>query len=238
MVLRAVFAVVLALAIKVIIDQVIEPSSGRPGPYLIAFLVCGYLISLGAGLVGAKLASKASADIIADVRLDAFAHLQTLPLTFHDRTAIGDLIGHFSSDISQLSRGVIQKPLMGLRATVAMVIYLSVMFVLDWRMALVAAVVYPMVIYFVFRFAPESAASLDEEKQRIADVLDEVSSNLGSQKILRAFSIRKRSEQRFAERVAALRGVSEPRRRPMPTRTSTKWRAYVKPRVSRLGSPA
>jgi ATP-binding cassette subfamily B protein len=66
-----------------------------------------------------------------------------------------------------------------------------------------------MVIYFVFRFAPESASSLDEEKQRIADVLDEVSSNLGSQKAIRAFSITKRSEQRFAARVSILRVASE-----------------------------
>jgi ATP-binding cassette subfamily B protein len=209
MVLRAVFAVVLALAIKIVVDQVIEPSEAGLGPYVIVFLVGGYLISLGAGLVGARLTSKATADIVADVRLVAFAHLQTLPLAFHDRTAVGDLIGHFSSDISQLSRGVIQKPLLGLRAVVAMVIYLSVMFLMDWRMALVAAVAFPMVIYFVFRFAPESASSLDEEKQRIADVLDEVSSNLDSQKVLRAFSIRKRSEQRFAERVSILRGASE-----------------------------
>jgi len=83
------------------------------------------------------------------------------------------------------------------------------MFALDWRMALVAIVVFPIAIYLVFRFAPDSASSLDEEKQRIADVLDEVSSNLDSQKVLRAFSIRKRSEQRFAERVSVLRSASE-----------------------------
>lgn len=209
MVLRAVFAVVLALAIKVVIDEVIEPSDSRPRLYLIFFLIGGYLISLGAGLVGARLTSKASSDIIADVRLTAFAHLQALPLTFHDGATAGDLIGHFSSDISLLSRGVIQKPLMGLRAIVAMVIYLVVMFALDWRMALVAIVVFPMAIYLVFRFAPESAPSLDEEKQGIADVLDEVSNNLDSQKVVRAFSIRQRSERRFAERVSVLRVASE-----------------------------
>ncbi len=209
MVLRAVFAVVLALVIKIVIDQVIGPSEAGLGFYVIFLLVVGYLISLGAGLAGARLTSKATADIVADVRLVAFAHLQILPLTFHDHSAVGDLIGHFSSDISQLSRGVIQKPLIGLRAVVAMTIYLLVMFLMDWRMAFVVAVVFPMVIYFVFRFAPESVSSLDEEKQRIADVLDEVSSNLGSQKVIRAFSIRKRSEQRFAARVSILRVASE-----------------------------
>ena len=209
MVLRAVFAVALALAIKIVIDDVIDPSEEGLGLYVIAFLGVGYLVSLGAGFVGARLTSKATADIIADVRLEAFTHLQNLPLTFYDRTAMGDLIGHFSSDISQISRGVIQKPLIGLRAVVAMTIYVSVMFLMDWRLALVAAVVFPVVIYIVFRFAPESASSLDEEKQRVADVLDEVSSNLDSQKVLRAFSVRKTSEQRFKARVSHLRGASE-----------------------------
>jgi len=209
MALRALFAVVLTMTIKIVIDQVIEPSTSGPDLYVIVLLVGGYLISLGAGLVGARLTSKVTTDIVADVRLAAFAHLQALPMAFHDRAKTGDLISHFSSDISLLSRGVIQKPLAGLRAIVAMVIYLVVMFALDWRMALVAVVAFPMVIYLVFRFAPESATSLDQEKQQIADVLDEVSSNLDSQKVLRAFSIRKRSEQRFAERVSILKGTSE-----------------------------
>jgi ATP-binding cassette subfamily B protein len=208
MMMRAVFTVVLALAIKIVIDSVVEPSAGVPELSVIALLFGGFVVSMGAGLVAARLTSKATAEIVADVRTAAFTKLQTLPLSYHDRTATGDLIGHFSSDVALLSRGVVQKPLIGLRAITAMVLYLPALYLLDWRLALMAAIAFPIVVYVVFRFAPDSGPSLDAEKQRIADVLDEVSSNLRSQKILRAFSVKKRSERRFQERVAELKAAS------------------------------
>ena len=86
---------------------------------------------------------------------------------------VGDLIAHFSSDIAQLSRGVIRKPLIGLRAVTAMALYVPVMFILDGRLAIVAVITVPIAVYCVYRFAPKAAPALDEEKQRIADVLDE-----------------------------------------------------------------
>lgn len=209
MVLRAIFTVVLALAIKVVIDQVIEPSGEMSGLTVTAFLLGGFLVSFTAGLVSARLTAKASASIIADVRTEAFDHLQDLPLSFHDRSATGDLIAHFSSDVAQLSLGVIRMPLLGLRALSAMALYLPVMFVLDWRLASISVLVIPLVVWLVYRFAPASAAALDEEKQDIADVLEEVSSNLRSQRLLRAFGLRQDSRNRFRDRVATLRHASE-----------------------------
>jgi ATP-binding cassette subfamily B protein len=209
MVLRAVFSVVLALAIKFVIDRVIDPSSGTSAWVVAGLLVGGFAVSVGAGFVAARLTARASADIIADVRTEAFDHLQHLSMGFHDRSATGDLIAHFSSDIAQLSTGVIRKPLIGLRAVTAMALYLPVMLFLDLRLATLALVVIPTVVYAVYRMAPESAVALDEEKQRIADVLDEVSGNLGAQRVIRANVLSGRSRRRFTERVSALRDASE-----------------------------
>jgi ATP-binding cassette subfamily B protein len=209
MVLRAVFTVVLALAIKFVIDRVIDPGSGTSGWVVVVLLSLGFVVSLAAGFAAARLTAKANANIIADVRLEAFDHLQQLSMGYHDRSATGDLIAHFSSDIAQLSRGVIRKPLIGLRAMTAMALYLPVMVLLDVRLATVSIVVIPTVVYAVYRLAPKSASALDDEKQRIADVLDEVSGNLRAQRIIRANVLSTRSRRRFADRVSALREASE-----------------------------
>lgn len=209
MMLRAVFTVVLALAIKYVIDQVIDPTADTSAWTVAGFLLGGFAVSFAAGLVAARLTARASADIIADVRTSAFEHLQRLSMGYHDRAATGDLMAHFSSDIAQLSRGVIRTPLIGLRALTGMALYLPVMFVLDARLAVAAVVSIPVVVWLVYRFAPRSAEALDEEKQRIADVLDEVSVNVRAQRIIRAYAIGDRSRERFARRIAALREASE-----------------------------
>ena len=209
MMLRAVFTVVLALAIKFVIDQVIDPDADTSAWMVAVFLLGGFGISFAAGLVAARLTARASADIIADVRTAAFDHLQRLSMGYHDRVATGDLMAHFSSDIAQLSRGVIRKPLIGMRALTGMALYIPVMFVLDLPLAVAAVIGIPLVVWLVYRFAPRSADALDEEKQRIADVLDEVSVNVRAQRIIRAYAIGDRSRERFGRRIAALRDASE-----------------------------
>ena len=151
------------------------------------------------------IARATTADIIADVRTQVFDHLQRLPLSYHEAAASGDLIAHFSSDIAQLSRGVIRKPLAGLRAITAMALYVPVMVLLDPRLAALAIVAVPASVWLVQRFAPASREALDEEKERIASVLEEVSQNLTAQKILRTYGMTRRSRRRFIDRIAELR---------------------------------
>jgi len=208
MILRAVFSVALALAIKLVIDEIIEPTSDTPVWSIAAFLGAGFLISFGAGMVAARLTAKATSDIIADARLTAFRQLQRVPLSFLDRSGDGNLIAHFSSDIAQLSQGVIRKPLLGLRSLTAMMLHVPVMMLLDARLAILTIVTVPAAVYIVHRFAPKSAPALDEEKQRIADVLDEVSGNVSAQKLVRSYGLQPSFDRRFGQRIEALRLAS------------------------------
>jgi len=208
MILRAVFSVALALAIELVIDEIIEPTSDTPVWSIAAFLVAGFLISFGAGMIAARLTAKATSDIIADARLTAFRQLQRVPLSFLDRSGDGNLIAHFSSDIAQLSQGVIRKPLLGLRSLTAMMLYVPVMMLLDARLAILTIVAVPAAVYAVHRFAPKSAPALDEEKQRIADVLDEVSGNVSAQKLVRSYGLQPSFDRRFGQRIEALRLAS------------------------------
>ncbi|HSJ72378.1 MAG TPA: ABC transporter transmembrane domain-containing protein [Acidimicrobiia bacterium] len=209
MMLRAVFTLVFALAIGFVIDLVIEPDPGVTIEFVVGVLLVGFTVSVLAGFTAARLSAKATSRIMADVRTSVFVHLQWLPLRFHDRAMTGNLISHFSTDLAELSKGVIKNPLVGLRSLTAMALYLPVMFLLDVRLALISVVVLPIIVYLVYRFAPDSEAALDEEKQRIADVLEEVSGNLRAQKIIRAYSLRDRSIRRFSLKVETLRGASE-----------------------------
>jgi ATP-binding cassette subfamily B protein len=208
MILRALFTVVLALAIKFVIDQVIDPSTSASAAAVAGILLAGLGISLVAGLAAARMTARAASDIIADVRTEIFEHLQRLPMQFYDRASTGDLISHFSSDIAQLSRGVIGMPLVGLRAVTAMALYIPAMFLLDVRLATMATIIIPIIVYAVYRWAPPSAAALDAEKQGIADVLDDVEGNLRAQRLLRAYVLRGQARERFRQRIALLRDVS------------------------------
>jgi ATP-binding cassette, subfamily B, bacterial len=208
LVLQTVFTVVLALAVKAVIDDLTgDGGPVRIGPVLVA-LAAGFAVSSLAELAAGYLSARAGAQILADVRTAAFAHLQRLTIGFHDRSRPGDLLAHFSSDVANLSRGVIKKPLDALQSLAAIVFYLPVMALLDWRLTLAAAVTMPVAASLAHRLVPAPDGALDEEKRRIAAVLDEVDENLRAQAVIRAFGLRRRARERFDGTIGRLRTVS------------------------------
>ena len=50
--------------------------------------------------------AKAAIDIETDIRRDLFAHLQRLPVAFHDRWPSGQLLSRLTTDLSTLRRFV------------------------------------------------------------------------------------------------------------------------------------
>ena len=208
MLLQVVFTVAIAIVVKWIVDGVVEGTSGRSAVPMVAMLAAALAVSAGAAVVAARLAATAAARILADVRLQLYDRLQQLSMSYYARSNEGDLIARFSTDIAQLSDGVIKTPIKGLRSIAAMAFYVPVMIVLDPRLGVPAAVLAPLALYLVNRFAPDADAPLDEEKQRIADVLDDVAENVKSQQVVRAFGLRRGSRTGFRESLATLERAS------------------------------
>ena len=203
LVLRAVFTVVLALSIKAIIDRVIEgETSSALG--IVIVLIAGYLVSAAAATAAGYLEAVAAARILADVRTALFEHLQRLSIGFHDRTRTGDILARFSTDVAGMQRGVVKKPRQALQSVLAIAIFLPVMVVLEWRLALIAAIGTPLAVLLADRVPPAADDALDTEKRLLAGVLDEVGENLQAQPVIRAFGLAERAGNRFHQRLTDL----------------------------------
>lgn len=207
MLLRALFTVVLALSVKLIIDAATAESSTSSGA-IIALLLVGFVVSALAGVATGSLAARAGAAILADVRNSLFDRLQRLSLGYHTQSETGDLLARFSTDVAGLADGVIRRPLKATKSLVSIAFYVPVMAVLEPRLTVAAAVAMPATIYIVNRLTPDADAALDSEKGRAADLLTEVTENLDSQATIRAFGLGRRSRERFTDRVEALRETS------------------------------
>jgi ATP-binding cassette subfamily B protein len=208
MLLQVVFTVTIAIVLKWIVDGIVEGSAGQSAIPAILILAAALLVSTAAAVTGARLAAIAAARILADVRTALFDRLQRLSIGFFATSNEGDLMARFSSDIAQLSDGVIKRPVKGLRSLAAMAFYVPVMLVLDYRLGIPAAVLTPIAIYLVNRFAPEADKPLDEEKLSIASVLDRVSETIKSQQVVRVFGLGSRARDRFRESIGTLESAS------------------------------
>ena len=82
--------------------------------------------------------------VMHDLRLEAFRHLQKLPVRFHDRNPVGHLMSRLTSDVDALNEMFTVAFVSTLRNVLAIVYILSWMLYINWRITL--AFVIPLTV--------------------------------------------------------------------------------------------
>jgi len=83
--------------------------------------------------------------VIAKLRHDLYAHVQRMELAFFARHHSAELMSRIVTDVNRLARLSSTVLVMTLRQIVMVVALATVMFVRDWRLALIALVIFPFV---------------------------------------------------------------------------------------------
>lgn len=132
--------------------------------------------------------------VLEEIRVTAFAHLQILPLGFHERQKRGDLISRLMSDaqnvqagITQVANDIIKQPLTLLSA-VAFLIYKALesqqFSTLLGNLFFVALAIFP--IYF---FSKRIMVKARRAQERMGDLNATAQENLASQREVRSYSM-------------------------------------------------
>jgi ATP-binding cassette, subfamily B, multidrug efflux pump len=124
---------------------------------------------------------------LARLRRDLFGHLQTLPMSFFERNASGDLMSRLTSDIDAINDAVAQNVTSLLASLLSMGGILVAMFVLDRWLALASLFVVPLMLLFtryVAVFTRKGFKELQASLGRLNAVMEET---LGGQKTVRVF---------------------------------------------------
>ena len=89
--------------------------------------------------------------IIADLQTKLFSHVIRFDLAFFHDTATGKLVSRMTNDIN-LMRNAVANTLTGLiKDSLSLVFLVGVMFWMDWKLALLAFVVFPIAVFPIVR---------------------------------------------------------------------------------------
>ncbi|MFJ5233605.1 ABC transporter ATP-binding protein [Kitasatospora sp. NPDC088391] len=199
------------LAVPVVLRRIVDGPVARHDlaglwPLAVALLLLGVAEAVLFG-VRRVIVARPLARVETRLRGDLFAKLQRLPISFHDRWPSGQLLSRATSDLFVL-RMFLAFPLVFL--VVNSTVFLTgtaLMFVLDWRLALITLVPAIPLMVFTRRFeAGYSAASRLAQDQNgdLATVVEE--SVLGI-RILKAFGRHRTMAEEFRDRSAELRAT-------------------------------
>lgn len=89
--------------------------------------------------------------VIADLQSRVFAHILRFDLAFFQDTASGKLVSRLTNDVN-LMRNAVANALTGMvKDSLTLLFLIGVMFEKDWKLALIACVVFPIAIYPIVR---------------------------------------------------------------------------------------
>ena len=93
--------------------------------------------------------------IVKDIREEAFANIQRLPLKFIDAHSYGDIVGRNIADVDQFADGLLMGFTQLFTGVLTILGTLVIMFVLNWIIALIVFVLTPLSL-FVAKFIASS----------------------------------------------------------------------------------
>jgi ABC-type multidrug transport system fused ATPase/permease subunit len=122
---------------------------------LTAAVAASLLLALASGLcdyLGDRVMNGAGERMTAAIRADLFAHLQRLPLGFHDRNALGELTSRLTVDTDRIDDALVDVFSTLLPGLLTVSGLLAVTLLVDWRLGLVTLASVPVVLVVVSRY--------------------------------------------------------------------------------------
>lgn len=134
-----------------------------------------------------------------DLRRDVFARVERMPLSFFDTNPVGRLVTRVTNDVrtldEMLSNGLIQL----VQQVIVLVGILIIMFVLNWRFALVTLSVLPLVIVLMVIFNRAVRKIYRNVRKRLAAINSTLSEDISGVKIIQLFNQYKRRVDTFSK---------------------------------------
>jgi len=127
--------------------------------------------------------------VLARVRDALYRHLQRLPLSFHARAKGGDLVVRVMSDINVLRETTVTALLPLLGNTLVLLGMAVVMFLLEWRLALLSFATLPLFLLASTRLSGRIREAARRQRRREGNMAATASEAIGAIKVVQALSL-------------------------------------------------
>ena len=172
--------------------------------YMIFFIVMGcmavaYLIRAMLNYIITYWGHTFGIRVEADIRSDLFRHMQTLGYDFYDRNRTGQLMSRLTSDLFDITELAHHGPEDLVISTLTIIGALTVMFVIEWRLALVVSIILPILLVSVITRRRKMSKVSKGVKAKTAAINAEIESSLSGFRTAKAFANEEVEFEKFSE---------------------------------------
>jgi len=205
----AAVAVIPALLFRALLDDAV-PHKDRTLVVLLAFGAVALAITSAAlSLLQRWFSARIGEGLIYDMRVALFDHVQRLPVSFFTRTQTGALMSRLNNDVIGAQQAVTNTLGTVVSNVITLVITLSVMLGLEWRLTILTLLVLPAFIIPARRIGRKLQIATREGMQLNASMNNTVSErfNVAGALVVKLFGSHDRERKLFSGRAARVRDI-------------------------------
>ena len=133
----------------------------------------------------------------ADMRRDLFRHMQELSFSFYDQNRTGVLLSRIVNDLFEVTELAHHGPENLIICTLSIAGALTLMFFIQWRLALVLTIALPLGIWFTLSQRQRMRTCNIEVKKKTASITAVIESSLSGVRTAKAFANEKQELEKF-----------------------------------------
>jgi ATP-binding cassette, subfamily B, bacterial MsbA len=166
---------------------------------VVLVLVSTLVLKNALGYMAAVSSVAIQENLVRDLRVRLFGHLQMLPLAFFQKTRGGQLLSRVINDTDQVKTAV-TAALASLVQNVSLImVYVAILVGLSWRLTLVALVCAPLLVLIVRPVVGKVRRRSREQADQRGELTSLVSELVGSIKLVRAYVAEAFEADRFRQ---------------------------------------
>lgn len=136
--------------------------------------------------------------IMHDLRLTLFSHIQDLSIRFFTKNPVGRLVTRVTNDIQNMHEMFTSVIIFVIKDMFLILGITVVLFYLDWRLALAAYCIFPIVFYASYKFAGSARAAFRTIRIKIAQINSKFAETIGGMRVLQLFGRQQANFKTFA----------------------------------------
>lgn len=164
---------------------------------LIAFCVLLYVLRTVATYIVTFFGHRLGVKIEADMRRDAFSHLQKLGFSFYDKSRTGKLLSRCTNDLFDVTELAHHGPEDVFISVVTFIGSFTAMLFIEWRLALVLIALVPIMLFFVMKLRRHMNKTSRQVKEGMAIVNADIESSISGARVAKAFTNEKYEIEKF-----------------------------------------
>ena len=139
---------------KILIDDVLLPRNLRLLWILSGIMIAVTLVSYVLGAFNRYYYTSVTARVLFNLRQHLFEHLQALPMRFHIRAKVGDLLSRLNSDIAEVQSMLTDTGFSFIANVFTLFAATGFLLWLNWKLFLLSLTLVPLQLYGVMKFRP------------------------------------------------------------------------------------